>query len=529
MDDLPPPAVMKAAIQAERKRREVEASKERCQTLAGFVREAWHVLEPDTQYVHSWHIDAICSHLEEVTYGNINRLLINVPPGSSKSLITSVMWPAWEWSLGLRSLRYLTTSYNEKPVTRDTRKSRDLIMSDWYQARWPEVKLTRFGETSFANKDTGTREGVPFGSLTSQRGDRLIIDDPHSVETAESDAERERTTRKFREGATNRLNDQKRSAIVIIMQRLHEEDISGVVIDNSMGYVHLCLPMEYDPVRGAPNAIGYEDPRVEAGELLDPVRFSASVVKDLKRDLGSFGYAGQYQQEPTARGGGILKRDWWQLWDNDEAKLMGIAPDNDDIPNYPRFEFILASLDTAFTAKTENDPSAMTVWGIWLDARRRRRVMLMYAWAERLEFPDLVKKVYDTCKKRKVHRLIIEAKASGISVGQALRRTYTDEEWSVQLINPGSLDKIARAHRISPIFEQEIVYAPNTAWAESVITECANFPRGKHDDLMDSTSQAIAFLRDNGMLTLGGEYSDPNEFEPQRVKIEPLYPGMRAA
>jgi hypothetical protein len=228
----------------------LETIRNRCKTLAGFVREAWHVLEPEAKYVPNWHIDAICAHLEAVTDGRINRLLINVPPGSSKSLIVSVMWPAWEWGpCGRRSLRYLATAFNEGPVKRDTRKCRDLIASEWYQRLWPEVRLTRTAETSFANSATGTREGVPFGSLTSQRGDRLIIDDPHSTETAESDTERLNTTRKFREGAVNRLNDQEKSAIVVIMQRLHEQDISGVIISLGMDYVHLMLPMEFDPTR----------------------------------------------------------------------------------------------------------------------------------------------------------------------------------------------------------------------------------------------------------------------------------------
>jgi hypothetical protein len=177
-----------------------------------------------------------------------------------------------------------------------------------------DVVLTRTGETSFANSSTGTREGVAFGSLTSQRGDRLIIDDPHSTETAESEAERTATTRKFREGATNRLNDQDKSAIVVVMQRLHEEDISGVIEKFAMGYVHLMLPMEYEPERARENAIGFADPRGDDGELLDPERFPRHVVEGLKRDMGSYAFAGQYQQRPTAREGGLFKRSWFGSW-----------------------------------------------------------------------------------------------------------------------------------------------------------------------------------------------------------------------
>ena len=247
------------------------------------MKAGWRVLEPTARFVDNWHVHLICQHLEAVTRGEITRLLINVWPGSMKSLIVSVFWPAWEWGpKGLRSLRHLSTAFNDKPVTRDTRKTRDLLQSQWYRTLWPEVVLKRTAERSFANTDTGTREGVAFGSLTSQRGDRLIIDDPHSTEQAESEAERTSTTRKFREGAVNRLNDQDKSAIVIIMQRLHMDDVSGIIIQDRLPYTHVMLPMEFEPERAYHSPWGC-DPRTEDGELADLTRFPLKVVEDLKR------------------------------------------------------------------------------------------------------------------------------------------------------------------------------------------------------------------------------------------------------
>jgi predicted phage terminase large subunit-like protein len=312
-------------VLAEKRRREIEREREftrknadairaRCQTLAGFVREAWHVLEPNAIYRHNWHIDAVCDHLEAVTDGRINRLLINEPPGFMKSLLVSVFWQAWEWGpKGLRSLRYLTTAFNDGPVKRDTRKTRDLILSEWYRSLWPKVNLTRTAELSFANSDTGTREGVAFGSLTSQRGDRLIIDDPHSVDTAESETERNNTTRRFREGALNRLNDQEKSAIVVIMQRLHEDDVSGTILKLGMGYTHLMLPLEFEPERACQTSIGFKDPRAREGDLLDPVRMPRETIEKLKRDTTAYTMAGQYQQRPAPRDGGIFKRHWFEI------------------------------------------------------------------------------------------------------------------------------------------------------------------------------------------------------------------------
>lgn len=314
------PADALSIVRAEKRRlrtaQNADAIREKCKTLAGFTREAWHVLEPNTQYVHNWHIDAVCEHLEAVSNGEINRLLINIWPGASKSLLTSVLWEAWEWGPRNKpSLRYITTAFSETPVKRDTRKCRDLILSEWYQTLWPHVNLVRTAEMSFANSVTGTREGIPFGSLTSQRGDRLVIDDPHSTETAESPAERTATTRKFREGALNRLNDQERSAIVVMMQRLHEDDISGVILSKHMGYEHLMLPLEFEIERRCSTSIGFTDPRTEDGESGDLQRFPPTTIAKLKVEMGAHAFASQYQQRPAPRDGGMFKRQWFEVVD----------------------------------------------------------------------------------------------------------------------------------------------------------------------------------------------------------------------
>ena len=298
---------------AEKQRRELaenaEAIRLRCRTLAGFVREAWHVLEPGNAYVHGWHIDAICAHLEAVTDGRITRLLINVPPGTMKSLIVSVFWPAWEWGpCALPSLRYLTTSYSETYAKRDSRRMRDLVTSEWYQRLWPDIELQRAAELSFENTKRGAREGMPFQSLTGGRGDRVIIDDPHSTETAESEADRARTTRIFRESVPTRLINPERSAIVVIMQRLNERDVSGQIIALQLGYVHLMLPMEFEPERRCETSIGFRDPRSYDGELLFPERFPREVIERDKKVMTAYAIAGQYQQRPAPREGGLFKR-----------------------------------------------------------------------------------------------------------------------------------------------------------------------------------------------------------------------------
>lgn len=462
-----------ARDELERTRRDADEIRARCATLAGFVREAWPILEPRTTYVHGWHIDAITEHLQAVTQGELTRLLINVPPGSSKSLLTSVCWQCFEWGpAALGSLRYLATSFNEGPVKRDTRKARDLILSPWYQALWPEVELTRSGELSFANSQTGTREGIAFGSLTSQRGDRLIIDDPHSTETAESEAERTKTTRKFREGALDRLNDLERSAIVTIMQRLHSQDISGVIESlPELGFTVLRIPMEYEPKHHCVTRIGWSDPRTESGELMAPERFSADAVAKLKVGKGTYAYAGQYQQAPAPRGGGIFKTQWWRYFSPGAL---------------PPVKRIVQSWDTAFKAKQQNDYSVCTTW-----AECETGYYLIDLWKDRVEFPDLKRMVVSLHAKHMPTAILIEDKASGQSLVQEMQR---DTVLPILPIRPDN-DKVGRANAVTPIIESGRVHLPEGApWLAELLQSTAGFPNAAHDDDVDSITQALRYL-----------------------------------
>ena len=295
--------------------RDAEKIRERSTTLAGFVKEAWHVLEPMTPYVYCWHHEAIAEHLEAITRGEIQRLQINQPPGTMKSLIASVLWEAWEWGpAGLPGLRYLTTSYTETYARRDSRRMRDLVQSEWYQALWPQVQITRDNEMDFENTARGGRRAMPFASLTAGRGNRVILDDPHSTETVESDTEREKATRMFRESVTSRLNDPVRDAILVIMHRLHPHDICGTIEALGLDYVKLVLPMEYERNTTIQTAY-FQDPRVDDGELLCPERVPRDTVEKNKRELGSHAYATQFQQQASAREGGMFKRQWFPIVD----------------------------------------------------------------------------------------------------------------------------------------------------------------------------------------------------------------------
>ena len=534
------------------------------ESLAAFVKQAWHIIEPGQPYIHGWHIDFVCEHLEAITRGDTlddgsiyNRLLINVPPGTMKSLLVGVFWPAWEWGpQNMPHHRFVCASHSLDLAIRDGLRMRRLITSEWYQERWGDrVQLTgdQNQKTKFENTQTGFRQAAAAGSITGARGDRVIIDDPHSVDGANSDAMRESTVQWFKEAVPTRLNNPDRSAIVVVMQRLHEADVSGTILDEQLGYDHIMLPMEYDERRATPTALGLEDPREEEGELLFPERFSAEVVDRDKRVMGPYATAGQFQQEPTPRGGGVIKPDWWTLWEHDI---------------FPPCDYVVASLDTAYTTKQENDYSALTIWGIFTsdissitqnnyvsrDERGRRRsiadqnaafdegvkirdlldvnpesvprVLLMGAWQERLEMPDLVQKVIKTCQKMKVDTLLVESKASGISVSQELRRLMNNEDFGVQLINPGSIDKLSRLYSVQHLFSEGVIYAPDRIWSDLVIRQCEVFPKGKHDDLVDTVSMALRYMRERSLLVRAPERMAEIDAGRRHVgaKPTPLYP-----
>lgn len=284
------------------------------QSFAGFVRAAWHVLEPSSELKWGWSLDAICQHLEAVTKGDIKRLLINVPPGCMKSLLAGVLWPAWEWGpQGRPGLRYLGTAHKQDLGVRDNLKCRRLIQSEWYQARWP-MKLTgdQNAKTKFENDHTGFREAMAFTSMTGSRGDRIILDDPLSVDHANSDADLRAAELTFTEALPTRVNNDD-SAIVVIMQRLHEKDTAGIILKRDLGYVHLCLPMRFEAERKCVTSIGFEDPRTYDGELLFPERFPEATVSSLEKTMGSYAAAGQLQQRPAPREGGMFKRAWFPV------------------------------------------------------------------------------------------------------------------------------------------------------------------------------------------------------------------------
>lgn len=283
-------------------------------SLAEFVKLAWPVIEPGQPYVHGPHIDVMCEALERVANGETRRLLINVPPGTSKSTICGVFFPMWLWGPKNRpSSRFVGVAHEQTLGIRDNLKCRRLASSDWYQQLWGDrVTLTKDqnAKINFENTATGFRQVATPSNITGRRGDIVILDDPLSAENANSEAEREKVNLWFREALPTRLNNPDTSAIIVVMQRLHERDVSGLILAEELGYEHLMLPMKYEVARGDP-----KDWRTEEGELLFPARFSPATVEELEKTLGPYATAGQLQQRPAPREGGLFKPSWFQIID----------------------------------------------------------------------------------------------------------------------------------------------------------------------------------------------------------------------
>lgn len=291
--------------------------------LHDFVRGAWHVVCPEEKFIDGWHIWAICAHLEAVTQGTIKNLLLNVPPGTMKSLLVCVFWPAWVWARQ-PTKKFMFASYSDYLSTRDSTRCRDLVTSMWFQQRWPlALREDQNTKGMWKNERGGWRLATSVGGKgTGEHPDFKGFDDPHNTQQAESDVERQAVL-DWWDGTMETRGAMKNSASVGVMQRLHHLDLSGHLLKKG-GWTHICLPMRYEAPApktvGGPieprmprTLIGWQDPRTEEGELLWPEAFDEAKVNTLEANLGMYHAAGQLQQRPTPRGGGKFKRSWFNV------------------------------------------------------------------------------------------------------------------------------------------------------------------------------------------------------------------------
>lgn len=448
-------------------------------SLAEFIRIAWPVMLPGDEYVHNWHIDAICEHLQAVVDGEIKRLIINVPPGSTKSLTCAVFFPAWVWTFA-PTKRFIYACYNDPLSRRDSRRCKQLINSDWYQQRWGYVyKMSAESEDSsraYHTDQGGFRLVTSIkGGITGEHAHIQVVDDPIKPldvtgSQAVSKTALERALTWWNDTMSTRMVSIKNSARVIIMQRLHQGDLAGEMLRTG-GYEHLCLPMEYEPKRACVTSLGRPDPRTEEDELLDENRFPREAVDQLKLDLGARGTASQLQQDPTPAGGNLFQRDSFQFY-----------------TKRPKCVQLIQSWDCAFKDLDTSSFVVGQVWGIfdsdyYLLAQKRKRMSLSATCAAII---DMTKRYPKAVTK------LIEDKANGPAVVDTIKKKVS----GLRLVNPEG-GKEARANAVEPLFESGNVYLPDESlcpWVMAYIEEMVAFPNALHDDQVDATSQALTYL-----------------------------------
>lgn len=477
-----------------------------------FIPAAWSQIET-APFIPGFHIDAIADHLEAVTYGEIKKLIINIPPGCSKSLTCSVLWPAWEW--GFKAwIRWFYASYDLDLALRDARKTRDLIRSDWYQARWPVAfKGDQDAKGRYETTEGGWRISQQVcGHGTGEHPHRNVTDDPLSREKAASATELQAII------DWNDLTMATRGAAlkvshVIVMQRLAPNDLSGHCIARERGYVHLCLPMRYEPKRMVTTPLGWNDPR-KPGELLAPKQFDEATVRQMEKTLGTMGAAGQLQQRPAAEGGNIIKKDWLRFWQPAGEDFGPVRIEGREylcVPLPKRFDQVIQSWDTSYKDELGQvrkgklpDPVAGGALG-----RLKTAIYLLDGVNDVMDVIAAAKAVRTmTAKYPHAKPRLIEDRANGPAIMAWLRSKGISsipitprgsKESRVREAAPDQKSKDARSMSMAAMIEAGDFYLPHPgmpgfAWVLDLIVILCAFPNVEHDDWVDMLSQAFGWF-----------------------------------
>jgi predicted phage terminase large subunit-like protein len=524
--------------------------------LKKFVAEAWHVVEPGKEFKGGWHIDAICEHLTYVSLGDIDDLVINIPPRHSKSTIVAVMWPAWEW-IWNPSVQWLFATYASSLTLRDSVKCRRLIQSPWYQERFGnsyQLSSDLNQKGRFDNTFYGYRLATSVGgTATGEGGDRIVVDDAHNMKEINSDTIRAGVIDWWRDTMSTRGNDMKKLGRVIIAQRGHHQDLPGHVLATG-GWVHLNLPGYFVPntrcitkskkesKRIIPmnddgiftfgdhieplkkGEVIFVDPRQKENDLLQEDRFGPDEMAKLSMELTERGFESQIQQNPSAKGGNIMKEHHWREWVE---------------PELPEIQMIIQSYDTAFEEEEESDFSARTTWGVFeyeerlnpklpwtaqYKGQKRLCLILLERLNKRMEFPELRENAIEAAQLWKPDKVLVEKKASGHSLAQELRRANLP----IARIKVND-SKFVRAHAASLVLERGCIFYVKRNWAQEVITQCGNFPADDHDDMVDSCTMAMLWLRKKWSADFLDDDDDNDDLMRYVNKPVRTYGGVRGA
>jgi predicted phage terminase large subunit-like protein len=440
--------------------------------FASFIQLCFANVTPGAQYLHNWHIDLIASRLVACQKGQIRRLIINLPPRNLKSIIASVAFPAWLLGHQPKS-EIICASYGQELAQKHALDTRQIMRSDWYlQLFGSRIGQVKNAVDEFITPQGGGRIATSVGGpLTGRGGNFIIIDDPLKPMEAISDSQRQQVNQWYDGTLYSRLNDKQEGCIIIIMQRLHEDDLVGHVLRQEKWEV-ISLPaiaettevFEYHSLMGKHRKIR------KPGEILHPEREPKEVLDTMQSILGEYHFAGQYQQQPAPLGGGIIRSDWFRRYDH--------------LPE--RFDAIVQSWDTASKASELTDYSVCTSWGI-----KGSQYYLLDIVREKLEYPELRRKAISHAARWRATTVLIEDKASGTQLFQDLRQDLG----FVQAIRPEG-EKTMRILSQTGVIENGAVYLPRDAsWLPVFLHEVTTFPCGRYDDQVDSLSQFLIWVR----------------------------------
>ena len=450
-----------------------------------FTLEAFKTLHNGQELTENWHIKLICDRLQEelerILRGEERKqhLIINIPPRTLKSELVNVFFSVYCW-VRESSIKFISSSYAASLSIDLSTKARRLIESDWFIEHFEHVKISKDENTK--SKYTTPEGGLRYctstgGAVTGMGADIIVIDDPQNPQLARSEVERENANTFFNETLRSRLNQPEIGVFIVIMQRLHENDLTGMLLKKEPEeWEHICLPAE-DSVNVIPSKLreNYQD------GLLFANRLSKKVLASFQIGLGSYGYSGQYGQLPSPSDGGILKGKWFNI-------INAIKDENGERISLDSLEWNFF-LDTAYTQKQENDPTALLAASFYDGKLYIRRIK-----EARLEFPELVKFIPDFCISNGYSRqsiIYVEPKASGKSVVQYLKSNVS---MNIMEGETPTTDKVSRANSISAFIEAGNCYLIEGEWNESFLNQVNAFPNGLHDDQIDVLVMAVDHL-----------------------------------
>lgn len=507
--------------------------------LYEFVKQAWHIVEGNEKFVESWHIEAICRHLECVYLGIIKKLIINVPPRTSKSTLVSVMFPVWVW-IQDPSKKLLNCAHSIDVSRNNVINCRNIIQSEWFFSRWGHIlSLSKYQKTKqkIENSSRGRYEAVSVGgSITGKGADIRIADDPNDAGHSDSETILNSTNSWMSSAWATRGNNLKESSEILIQQRVNMMDVTGFMLehDEEKKFVKLVLPMRFCPESRARTIVlpgdikVWEDPRSKSGELLWPHHVGEEELKGLENQLrasgGEYKVSGQMQQQPAPDDSGILRKSSFVWWKKEHS---------------PRISLTISTWDTALTTGDLAAYSAMTTWGLFKNDEGVQSIILLSMLRVKLEFPELRKlavRLYEDYRddgenditpdsNHRVDIVLIESKASGNPLIQSLRRAGIN---AVGFNPPPDKDKVGRARVASAFLEAGQIYVPAyppnyvrlRPMAEKFVEMCIRFPMDPNSrDVVDTFSQVVLYLQKCGHIS--------NRFDPvaekKRIENEVYY------